>query len=264
MSIETTIEEITPELAAEWLEDNDHNRDLRGAKVSEYAGAIRRGEWKTNGEAIKFDEDGTLIDGQHRLWAVVEADMPITTVVVRGLPLTVQESMDLGIKRSLSDALKLRGEKHPVMLAAVLALKWKYDNNKLRTNERATIPQALAVLKKHPRLKDDAVHAALRLRGRFRVATSVAAVAYYQFSKIDKEDTEAFWEKLVTGENLTEGDPVYVLRRWFELQNNRVARANSLMQFAMLIKAWNASRDGRFIQSLSWRATSGEAFPVPH
>lgn len=261
----TRVEKITPEVAEEWLEVNTHNRDIRGAVVTEYAGAMKRGEWRLNGEAIKFDHEGNLLDGQHRLWAVLESGTTIESLVVRGLDPEVQETQDRGIKRSLSDALKLRGEKDSVLLAAALGLKWKYDNNKLRTNERATIPQALAVLKKNPRLRDDAAAAARRIRNRFKVAQSVAAVAWYQFAKLDREDADTFWDKLISGENLHEGDPVFVLRRWLEVQNTRVTgRANALMQFAIIIKAWNASRDGRFISQLSWRPLNGEEFPVPH
>lgn len=258
------VEAVTPDIAADWLERNVHNRDIRSSVVAEYAGAMKRGEWRVNGEAIKFDENGNVLDGQHRLWAIIESGTTIDTFVIRGLDADVQETQDRGLKRSLADALKLRGEKNHIMLAAILVLKWRYDNNKLRTNERPSIPQALTTLKRHPKLRDDGVQAAQRMRTRFKIAQSVAGVAFYQFTKISREDAERFWDQLLTGENLQEGDAIYVLRRWLQTQNIRVAgRANPIMQFAMLIKAWNAWREGRFIQAISWRPTTGEEFPVP-
>ena len=71
------VETITPKLAEKWMEANKNNRPLRRSLVGRYAGAIRRGQWELNGESIKFDEDGVLFDGQHRLAAVVEANKPI-------------------------------------------------------------------------------------------------------------------------------------------------------------------------------------------
>jgi hypothetical protein len=68
---------VTPELAAKWLELNDHNRGVVTARVDQYAADMRRGEWRVNGEAIKISADGKILDGQHRLLAVLEADVAI-------------------------------------------------------------------------------------------------------------------------------------------------------------------------------------------
>ena len=61
--------EITPELAHEWLGFNTHNRNIRQRIVTAYAADMTGGDWQWNGESIKFAEDGTLLDGQHRLAA---------------------------------------------------------------------------------------------------------------------------------------------------------------------------------------------------
>ena len=59
--------EITPEMAQRYLERNTHNRRLSERSVRELVTAIKNDEWQVNGEAIKVDEEGNLIDGQHRL-----------------------------------------------------------------------------------------------------------------------------------------------------------------------------------------------------
>lgn len=66
-----TIETVTPMKAARWLKRNIANRRVSPKVVRNYAGDMSRGEWLLNGEAIKFDRDGNLLDGQHRLGAIV-------------------------------------------------------------------------------------------------------------------------------------------------------------------------------------------------
>lgn len=68
-------EEVTPEMAKAWLLKNPENRPFEEDRVREYADKMRRGEWK---EKIPGDsplivmKEGELINGQHRLMAVVK------------------------------------------------------------------------------------------------------------------------------------------------------------------------------------------------
>jgi hypothetical protein len=61
------LETITPEQAAIWLTRNRRNRPIRRTRVARYADAMRRGHWRVNGEAVIFDSEGNLLNGQHRL-----------------------------------------------------------------------------------------------------------------------------------------------------------------------------------------------------
>ena len=69
------IVDITPEMAREYLEKNSHNRRLSERSVRNLATAIKNGEWQVNGEAIKVDKEGNLLDGQHRLSAIEKRDV---------------------------------------------------------------------------------------------------------------------------------------------------------------------------------------------
>jgi predicted nucleic acid-binding Zn ribbon protein len=64
---------VTPEMAERWLGHNKVNRNLRNRRVDQFARDMRSGRWQLTGEAIKFGKSGNLIDGQHRLWAVIES-----------------------------------------------------------------------------------------------------------------------------------------------------------------------------------------------
>lgn len=107
--ITSSMEIITPEKAAEYLKKNTNNyRSLSKAKVAVYAEDIRNGNWEVNGESIIFDSNGVLKDGQHRLSAVVKADKPIFTLVVRGVDNHVS-IMDAGMQRTISQMAKSEG-----------------------------------------------------------------------------------------------------------------------------------------------------------
>lgn len=71
--ITAKVETITPEIAKTMLGENVNNRRISRDNVNLFAREIRNGEWRFNGEAIKFGKDGRLLDGQHRLLAVIAA-----------------------------------------------------------------------------------------------------------------------------------------------------------------------------------------------
>lgn len=99
------IEAITPELAAEYLACCRGNRPLRKSHVRALADAILRDEWKTTHQGIAFATGGALLDGQHRLHAIVESGRTVSMVVARNVDANSFAAMDIGAKRSISDAL---------------------------------------------------------------------------------------------------------------------------------------------------------------
>lgn len=117
-TIDSSIELITKEFAEKALLRNEKNRPVAKLVVSKYAEAIKRGEWKLNGEPIIFDVDGTLVDGQHRLMAVSMTGLPIRSVVVRGVDLGSFNTINNGRSRTASDVLSISGKKNSAVVAA--------------------------------------------------------------------------------------------------------------------------------------------------
>lgn len=109
-NISITIETITPEKASEYLKHNTMNRPLDGNRVNLYVHEMKAGKWKQNiAEPIAFAEDGTLINGQHRLQAVIKSAMAIEMGVVRGANKGDFVAIDAGKVRGGSDVLALKG-----------------------------------------------------------------------------------------------------------------------------------------------------------
>lgn len=103
------IMKICPALAAKLLNANARNRSVKPSVVAKYAKDMRDGRWGFSEAAIIIAADGGLLNGQHRLHAIVESGCAQTFVVVRGAPVGCIIDMDQGAKRSTRDAIALSG-----------------------------------------------------------------------------------------------------------------------------------------------------------
>jgi len=102
--------QVTPALAGKWLEGNVHNRPVRDHIVIQYATSMRLGLWRKSPEPIMFNGEGTLLNGQHRLWAVVESGETHQFYVMRGVDTEVLLVLDQGSARSAHDNMNLSNE----------------------------------------------------------------------------------------------------------------------------------------------------------
>jgi hypothetical protein len=129
-------ETITPKRAMEWIEASDKvkQRPLLQTRVDFLVNQIKRGAYELNGEAVIISSDGTVMDGQHRLWAVIQADMAIESVVVRGVDPNTFDTIDSTGGRSASDVL------------AILFKNTKQPPGAMRVNVLKMIGPALSVV----------------------------------------------------------------------------------------------------------------------
>lgn len=119
--MKTEIVTITPAMAEKWLKGTTSgNRPVRKTNLQRLANDMRTGQWSLNGESIVFDDNGNVIDGQHRLRAVVESGATIQSVVVRGVDASAFEYIDLGVRRDGGDVLAVRGYQYSKQLASAL------------------------------------------------------------------------------------------------------------------------------------------------
>ena len=117
MAMETKTVMITPEMAKEWLTHNmAGNRPVQKGTVHSYARQMRNGSWNLTHQGIAFDENGELIDGQHRLRAIIEASVPVEMNVSTGVHRVQGEvfTIDMGRKRTYQNAIVMGGIDDPV------------------------------------------------------------------------------------------------------------------------------------------------------
>jgi|ERR1700761_7978601 len=257
------VERLTPKDAKTLLVRNSHNRNLRKGRVAALAEAMRRGEWELNGESIKIGADGGLIDGQHRLQAIVESETPIDVLVVRNLTVAVQDTVDTGRRRRLADILTVEGYTDAHGLAAALNILHRYRMGTRLDYSPASAPsatQALALLEAEPHIRDS-VRVGRNVTKEIGGPIGVFSAFHRVFLVVDPEPAEDFFARLKSGAELNRDDPVLRLRNQITRPRKDRGYTQSPHHIAALtVKAFNLRREGRTISSLFYRAN--EKFPV--
>lgn len=269
----TTVETITPDIAAEYLANNTHNRKLKERHISTLAKAMTDGAWQFNGDSIRFDTNGTMIDGQHRCEAVIRSGVAIKTLVVRGLDSESFHTIDTNKTRSGADVLHIDGS---ICNTAVLAgaLRLVIYSNELSPawigtttgrNKAITNQDILDANSRHPGVTNSVISTSTSDRKYCRriMSPSVCAFAHYWLSNIDADDAETFFDWIEYCDGLSRSHPANLLRtKLSEISvlgsKNEKTRRLSL---ALIFRAWNAIREGEDLKQLKWSAAS--SFPTP-
>lgn len=126
--LKMTVETITPEKAREYLKANTKNyRKLSRSAIIRFADDMKAGRWELNGEPIVFDENGVLKDGQHRLAAIIMANVSVKMAVTRGVDEKVT-IYNYGNKRTVSQIVSAEGLECNYTVAAaarIIACRFK-------------------------------------------------------------------------------------------------------------------------------------------
>lgn len=261
-----SIEYVAPSMAEVWLTKNTANRRIRRQQVERFARDMESGAWQENGEGICFASDGTLINGQHRLTAIVTAGATLPMLVVRNLPMAAQDTMDDGAKRTTGDTFNFHGIANHHAAAAIVrrVLMWQDGS---RTNTGAMQPskaEQLEAWRTDPVLRE-AVDAAVQMRGRKQVPSSIVGLTWWLFAQIDREQCSEFWNGLYTGSNLDASSPIHVVREQIIRRNAQPGRVQETEYLAWIIKAWNLYRAERTVSPRyrGFDLKPGQRFPEP-
>lgn len=257
MEIRETL--VTPAQALKWLEGNTHNRALRDRTVQRYARDMKAGQWRLTHQGIAFGPDGTLLDGQHRLWAVVESDTAIKVMVARGVPADVQSVIDDNLPRSATDAIKLRTGTTVKPVEIAIAKRILAET----LHAQATRQESINVFNKHREAIGFTVAAFPRaVRG--VTTTSVMTPIARAWYSVDRDKLARFCEILCTGRiDTDEEDAALMLRNWL-LEGAPVKKAGISREqviYGKTERALSAFLDGETIAILY--AATQELYPLP-
>ena len=260
-SITTEIVKVTPSIAEKMLGRNVHNRHLSAAVVAKYRRAMVAGEWLVTGEAIKFGVNGDLLDGQHRLAAVIESGKTVPMMVIKGLPVAAQDVMDTGRARTVGDQLGLAGFTDAALLAAVARVVLVYESGELYAKFPVSTPQA-RVLVEGNSLIAFATSRARSISKGCDLRPAVAGATFYLLMKIDDAKAQEFFERLTDGANLPSGSPILALRARLRALRDERTRLPTEALVALVFRTWNAWRQHRKLNSLPLYR-NGELIPCP-
>ncbi len=109
--MKVTIKNITPELAAKYLQKNKSNRKINRMHLSMLVRTINEGLWRLNHQGVAFYDDGSLADGQHRLTAIIETGATLKMPVFTGIEKEKNTilSIDSGRGRTVTDSSAIAG-----------------------------------------------------------------------------------------------------------------------------------------------------------
>jgi hypothetical protein len=265
-----TQEHITPEVALQYLDLMPVNRRLSQARVDRLTSTMAAGTWNEHlVDPLRFDTNGHLIDGQHRLWALVSSGVSLNFFVARNIPLDGIYLIDTGRARTLADALHINGEVDSYSLAGAVNFysEWCINGALQKNSAGSTLTplQGLAIYKDNPGLKAG-VTAGNSLRKHLKGGAGRWAAIVYILRTIDNDDADAFITHLTTGEDLHPAHPILQLRKRL-LEDAMALRKLYIREYSALVfKTWNLWRKGQTTpRKLAWRAggKSPEAYPIP-
>ena len=212
----SVFQDITPEAAKDYLERNTHNRPVNKEHVRALAKAIREGRWQTTHQGIAFSEDLVLLDGQHRLLAIIEANMTVRMQVTMGLAKDALFGIDQNKVRTVAQNLGLMGHTYSkVVTAWSNVVKSLLTGGGERTWTTEDVKQIYAE-------NQEAIDRATVLH-----ATSIrngpVGAAYMLASPANPEKVHEFFVKFLSGEGLVNGDPAYAAHKYYFCSSKRAS-----------------------------------------
>lgn len=230
---------IGPTLAKLLLELNTHNRRISPAVVEKYGREIANDEWYPTPAGIGIDEHGVLVDGQHRLQAIVNTGATVPMLVVFGLPSNSQQKVDRQNRRSLFDVITLAGittDRKAVQIASVLA----------RRSLGTTIP-ADSDVKQALLTHEDAIYAVIKRVPAHKAGVCAAGVmaALTIAWEMDDDKTEQFIDKVVEPTQIANDDPRWRFWKWLQAPMRAGGHMRQVRDFKATCGCVNAFFAGR-------------------
>lgn len=263
-SVRTAWVHVTPRVAAAYLAMNHDNRHLSAAVVRRLSEEMKAGLWRHTHQGIAFDDSGALIDGQHRLTAILSADVAQWMLVTEGLPRKAQEAMDGGKKRSVGDFLENPFANDKAAAARLLVATDRCRDNLTESRLHYTLgnittPEVMAVVDQEPYTRLPALATAARAAAKsvpaFGPSPLLAAVALL----IEDEDAQGEYlrgySEMV---GMDEGDPRISLMRYRGVPGERIQQARAFSHALRVTYAW---REGRPLKVLKRIPASMQILP---
>lgn len=244
---------ITPEMAKVMLTKNGTNRKLRRRIVAEYAKDMKSGRWLGNtGEGIKFGDNNELLDGQHRLNAIMAAGVGVKMLVVTGLSTPdVFGVIDSGLKRSSGDALYTMGIKNASIVSSIIKAWNSLKVGSGRTNasgeiQSLTNSQVVELYYDRQKFWQEIARESVNYYSKIYKAVSptfIGAIWAY-FYDINKTQADKFMENLCEGFG-EQGCPTKTLRDRLINEATQQRGIKTRVKYGLAVKAWNMYCEGR-------------------
>lgn len=273
--------QVGPEEAKELLAEMDpDNRGVRWTHVQRIAEKMKAGLWKPNAEVIKVDWDGVVVDGQHRLLAIVRSGVTVEVDICYGVEPDAVYTMDEGRNRHLRDKISrefpdLKRKKIYREVAMIYTKVADYDLTSedgyqawgRRNRTSWNYPEVFRWVRRHKSALDFIIGECKREGGReFMRPLSIMGALYFICHRADPDEAFAFFTMMIDGMGYPRGkeEPAYWCRR--EIERLHAARQKGSdparwPYMTAVCAAFNAHLRGETITSTrELRVTAGEPF----
>lgn len=254
---------ITPEMAERWLGRNFANRNILRRRVEGYARDMAAGKWKLTGESIKFDRNGNLIDGQHRLHAILQSGLTVLMVVIRGLDSDAQAVMDSGAKRQLGQDLQMSGLKYANLIASTARLILRYKHGGPSWNFEPTKSDLYAEIEASPEIMLCAELSSRVNHGVDVMPSMIGFTSWLITQTAGFNAANEFWTSTASMVGLSQGDARIAMAKAFS-EARRVRKSyGPQFQASAIIRCFNAWAQGRPVKQVKFIAPGGTAIDIP-
>lgn len=243
------VEIIAPERAEEYLASRSTQRPLSEQHARTIATAMSGGRFVQTGEAIHFNIEGHLINGQHRMRAIVISGISAEFLVVRDLPVESFAHMDQGKRRSSGDTLASMGFSRYNEAGQLVRIILGLREGSLHGRQAVDNSQVRAFAERNREHLQWTTDICYGLR---HVASpGMVGAVLFLAGLGEREKVEEFVKRLDSGVGLNSNDPELILRNRLIKMRTTTRRGLRTEEVIPLVRcAWNAAAEGRKITAL--------------
>lgn len=254
---------VTPQMASDWLSFNKNNRPLRPKTVKYYALEMVEGRWRDDtGETIKFDPHHNLIDGQHRLAAIVKSEVSISLWVAYDVIPEAFQVIDSGLKRGATDVFAISSIPYPNVLPPILRYYRNYKANTMgRVRDAMSSQELVNIYNSNPIFWQECAKNAERWHKNFKPLTpTIWGFLGAILVELNNDEAMDFLDKLSSGRKI-EHDGMYFIRDRFVSESVSAAKTDTNYKIALILKLWNSIRAKNPVKSPKYDPFN-ENFPL--
>jgi hypothetical protein len=230
------------------------NRKVATPRVVRMARDMTNKNWHFTGDPIKLDETGFVVDGQHRLLAVLASGVKQHFAMLYDATAETQLVVDTGRTRSANDQLTIRGTRNARYIAAAAALLLRWDAGQIMNGAfQPTVAELTTFVEENGEVFHEASVMGLKLNAHIKHAPVSACIAvYFQGTRIVEAETrDYFFDRLTRGDQLETHDPILTLRNtMMRYSPDRPVPFRVSGRLWQIVHAWNKWRDGEKLQVL--------------
>jgi hypothetical protein len=265
-TLEITKQLITPSIAKNYLEQNLNNRRFSQPILLRYTADMINNKWKEDtGECIKISKTGRILDGQHRLKAVILSNCSIFFYIANNIDDSVFDVLDTGKSRNASDCFYVAGIKASHTIPSIISyfnLLEDGKKNGVQINKKATNSELLEQYYKDELFWDNIAKMSMSWYLSFATILKPSMIGgfYSHFYKLNPSKAEIFMNQLCTGSGIN--NAIINLLRNKLMQDKMSPRKMPMnLKMALIIKTWNHYINGNNVKILKFDMIRDD-FPV--